>query len=124
MSNFLYSYQHSFSLRLWKTFCEDEGVRAICQWLQTNKTIFFLELLDNRITPLGCEFIGRILHPKTSSPIHTLKLDHNDIGAQGVKYLAEGISVNKTLKSLSLTYCNIDYKGARPLFEIVVYTKS
>jgi Ran GTPase-activating protein (RanGAP) involved in mRNA processing and transport len=41
-----------------------------------------------------------------------------------VEYLAKGMAVNKTLKSLSLTYCNIDFKGARPLFEIVVYTKS
>jgi Ran GTPase-activating protein (RanGAP) involved in mRNA processing and transport len=99
-------------------------VRAICQWLEINKTILFLELLDNRITPLGCEFIGRIFSPKVSSPIHTLKLDHNDIGAEGVKHLSEGLAVNKTLKSLSLTYCNIDYLGARPLFEIIVYTKS
>jgi len=28
------------------------------------------------------------MHPKTQSPIHTLKLDHNDIGAKGVQALA------------------------------------
>ena len=118
------NYLHAFSLRLWKTFCEDEGVRAICQWLEINRTIRFLELLDNRITPLGCEFIGRILHPKMGSPIHTLKLDHNDIGSAGVAALAEGLAMNKTLNTLSLTYCNIDEDGARPLFEILIYTKS
>jgi Ran GTPase-activating protein (RanGAP) involved in mRNA processing and transport len=26
-------YKHTFSLRLWKTYCEDEGVRHICYWL-------------------------------------------------------------------------------------------
>jgi hypothetical protein len=50
-----------------------------------------------------------------------VKLDHNDIGAAGVRALAEGLAVNKSLLSLSLTYCNIDQEGARPLFEILIY---
>ena len=57
-------YKHTFSLRLWKTYCEDEGVRHICYWLAMNKSVRFLELLSNRITALGCEFIGRVLEPK------------------------------------------------------------
>jgi Ran GTPase-activating protein (RanGAP) involved in mRNA processing and transport len=81
-------------------------------------------LLDNKITPLGCEFIGRLMMPKTNSSIMVLKLDHNDIGAAGVRNLAEGLAVNKTLNSLSLTYCNIDKDGARPLFEILIYSQS
>jgi len=28
------SYPHCRSIRLWKTFCEDEGVRAVTQFLQ------------------------------------------------------------------------------------------
>ena len=117
-------YKHTFSLRLWKTYCEDEGVRHLCYWLAMNKTVRLLELLENRITALGCEFIGRVLHPDNQSPIHTLKLDHNDIGAKGVANLVEGISMNKTLQYLSLTYCNIDHLGARPLFELLIYSKS
>lgn len=117
-------YKHPFSLRLWKTYCEDEGVRHVCHWLALNKSVRFLELLENRITWLGCEFIGKILHPKANSPIHTLKLDHNDIGDRGVKALATGLSMNPTLQCLSLTYCNITHEGAWPLFEILIYTKS
>ena len=105
-------YKHTFSLRFWKTYCEDEGVRHICYFLAGNESVRFLELLENRITSLGCEFISKVLHPKNSSPIHTLKLDHNDIGAAGVRALAEGLSMNKTMEILSLTYCNIDYSGA------------
>lgn len=123
-SLWLHSYQHTFSLRLWKTYCEDEGVRHVCYWLAKNKTVRFLELLENRITALGCEFIGKVLSPVNSSPIHTLKLDHNDIGAQGVRNLVNGISMSKTLNVLSLSYCNIDHHGARPLFELLIYTKS
>lgn len=47
------NYQHCKSLRLWKTGCEDEGVRAITDWLLTNSTVQMLELLENKITPLG-----------------------------------------------------------------------
>jgi len=32
--------------------------------------------------------------------------------------------MNPTINLLSLTYCNINYEGARPIFEILIYTKS
>lgn len=57
-------YQHCVSIRLWKTFCEDEGVRSVCQYLEHGRNVAFLELLDNNITPLGCEFLSKALHPK------------------------------------------------------------
>lgn len=83
-----------------------------------------LELLENKITPLGCDFISRILVPESPSAITVLKLDHNDIGSEGMKKLAQGLTMNKNLEELSLTYCDIDAEGARPLFEILIYTKS
>ena len=70
-------YQHCTSIRLWKTICEDEGVRAICQYLEHGRNIQFLELLDNNITPLGCEFLSQALHPSHQPQIQILKLDHN-----------------------------------------------
>lgn len=54
-------YPHCRSIRFWKTYCEDEGVRAICQYLELGKDVATVELLDNKITPLGCEFISRAL---------------------------------------------------------------
>ena len=59
-----HKYQYCSSIRLWKVYCEDEGVRAVCQYLEMNKNVAFLELLDNNITPLGCEFLSKALHPK------------------------------------------------------------
>ena len=32
------NYSHLGSLRLWKTYIEDEGVRAICEFLVNNKS--------------------------------------------------------------------------------------
>lgn len=118
------SYPHCHSIRLWKTFCEDEGVRAVCQYLETGKGVLFMELLDNKITPLGCEFISRVMHPSKSPQIQILKLDHNHFGAEGINNLSEGIAMNPTLKYLSLTYCSIDERGADALFEILIYTRS
>ena len=57
------AYPHLQSIRLWKTYCEDEGVRAICSFLEKSATVQCLELLDDKVTPLGCEFIGRTLSP-------------------------------------------------------------
>lgn len=88
------------------------------------KGISVLELLDNMITPLGCEFISKAIHPRANTGLLVLKLDHNEFGSEGMRRLADGLSINKTITSLSLTYCNIDFKGARALFEILIFTKS
>jgi len=57
-----------------------------------------MELLDNKITPLGCEFIGRSLHPKSNTNLVIVKLDHNEFGSEGVKRLAEGMAINKSVE--------------------------
>ena len=117
-------YQHCKSLRLWKTGCEDEGVRSIIDWLSGNSTVQMLELLENKITPLGCDFISRICVPESPSGITILKLDHNDIGSDGIINLSQGLIMNKNLEELSLTYCNIEADGARAIFDFLIYTKS
>ena len=117
-------YQHCTSIRLWKTMCEDEGVRAVCQYLEVGKNVAFLELLDNGITPLGCEFLSKALHPKMQPQIQILKLDHNNFGSTGMIALSEGLAVNHVLRMLSLTYCGIDIEGAEAIFEIMIYMRS
>jgi hypothetical protein len=41
-----------------------------------------------------------------------------------LKHLASGLCRNKVITHLSLTYCEIDEKGARSIFEILIYTQS
>jgi Ran GTPase-activating protein (RanGAP) involved in mRNA processing and transport len=96
----------------------------VCQYLPINKNIVTLEILDNKVTSLGCEFLGKILMPKMGTQLTVLKLDHNPFGSKGLNHLAKGIRMNKELLILSLTYCNIDATGARALFEILIYTQS
>lgn len=76
------AYPHCSSIRLWKTYCEDEGVRILCEFLLGCNSILCLDLLDNKITPLGCEFLGKTLRPGSlCPPIKYLKLDHNNFGS-------------------------------------------
>jgi len=48
-------------------------------------------------------------------PIIKLKLDYNDIGSEGLRMLAKGLSQNSSLERLSLNYCGIDALGAKYL---------
>ena len=75
---------------------------------------------------MGCEFIGKMLaRPmKVCPPVAVLKLDHNQFGSEGVIALTEGLKQNEFLKTLSLCYCNIDSRGGRSLFEILIFQKS
>lgn len=88
-------------------------------------TVLCLELLDNKITYLGCEFLGRTLTPGPHCPpIAILKLDHNNFGSRGLNALCAGIKSNENIKVLSLQYCDIDHTGARSLMEMLIYSKS
>ena len=118
-------YPHCSTIRFWKTYVEDEGVRAICQFLEIQKSkVEILELLDNKITKLGCEFLSRVLHPTMAPTILILKLDHNQFGSEGINHLSKSLAINPILKSLSLSYCAIDHEAAQALFEILIYTRS
>ena len=53
-----------------------------------------------------------------------LKLNHNPIGSEGMKYLAEGLRQNKNINQLELTYCNIDEAGAMSIAEVLLFQGS
>ena len=118
------NYKHCASIRLWKTKCEDEGVRMLAKFMVPTKTVVCLELLDAGVTPIGCELIAQMLHFKNEIGLLVLKLDHNPIGSLGLKHLVQGVSQNKQLQQLSLTYCGIDEHAAESLFEIAIYQYS
>lgn len=121
----MYRYPHCSSFRLWKTYCEDEGVRSLCSFLERCNSILVLELLDNKLTYLGCEFLGKTLTPGPKCPpICILKLDHNQFGSQGLNALIKGIHTNEHLKMLSFSYCGLDAECSRALFEMLIYSKS
>ena len=94
----------------------------MCEFVaKFGNTVAVMELLDNDVTSLGCEFLARVLMPECKTEIQYLKLDHNAFGSEGVIQLSKALNMNKTITNLSLTYCNIDAKGARAIFEILIF---
>ena len=83
-----------------------------------------LELIECGLSPLACEFLGRCLGPDLLVPLQVLRLDHNDLGPQGMKLLANGLRLNGLLQTLSLSYCNITEQGAHSILEILIYYRS
>ena len=74
--------------------------------------------MDNNITPLGCEFIGRTLCNQNNKIIK-LKLDNNPIATEGLAKLAVGLRENSTVEKLSFNYCGIDPSGVKYIQEIM-----
>jgi len=75
------NYKHCTSIRLWRTKCEDEGVRLILKFMCQVKSVVCLEILDAGLTHIGCEIIGQSLNFKNELGLLVLKLDHNPIGS-------------------------------------------
>jgi Ran GTPase-activating protein (RanGAP) involved in mRNA processing and transport len=103
------------SIRLWKVKAGDEGIRAVSNYLATNKTVTTLDVMDNGITALGCEFLGKGLHPACNQTLKKLMLDHNNIGSQGLKNLCAGLALSPSLTELSLSYCNLDKEAGKSI---------
>jgi Ran GTPase-activating protein (RanGAP) involved in mRNA processing and transport len=118
-------YNQLRNIRFWKANTEDDGVRSLCTYLQQQPTVSALEFVECNLTPLSCEFLGKVLSPSVPSAISILKLDHNNLGNQGMKNLAKGICTNINLKFLSLAFCGLDGKeGGRALLEIIIFQYS
>ena len=63
-------YTYAKSIRLWKTACEDEGVRAVCEYIiKFGQSVTVLEILNCDMTSLGCEFLARCLMPEVKNEI-------------------------------------------------------
>jgi Ran GTPase-activating protein (RanGAP) involved in mRNA processing and transport len=126
-------FKELYSIRLWKSGIEDEGVRELCKWLTFSNSTVMLDLLQNEITSVGCEVLAKVIGPQTvlssgmmspTANLQVLKLDHNPIGTEGFSHLAKAISANKLLKVLSVTYCNIDEGAGEDLFKMALYQYS
>lgn len=82
-------------------------MRFISKFLTIKYTLELIDILDNGITPLGCEFLGKAMASPLCHVKH-LKLDDNLIMSQGLKQLVIGLRQNNTIDKLSLKYCGID----------------
>lgn len=112
------NYQHLKVVRLWKVDLQDEGLRSICNYIDKMGTIEYLDLMDNKITALGCEFLGKTLKNERNS-IVKLKLDNNEIKNEGLAHLTVGLRQNSKIEKLSFNFCGIDKHGVKYIQEIL-----
>ena len=83
-------------LRLIKINAEDEGLRVICNFMNKYHSVEELNLQDNGITKLGCEFLGKTLALE-ESPLTVLKLDDNPLTTEGLRLLSIGLKLNNKI---------------------------
>lgn len=65
-------------MRIWKGNIGDEGLRFISKYLSSTNKLELLDLMDNNISSLGCEFLGKSLC-SINCKLNQLKLDNNPI---------------------------------------------
>ena len=120
-------YQHVQAIQCWKAGVEDEGVRAVTQFIRVCPTVSTLEFMDCLLTQLSCEFLSNTLLANLANlanPLAVLKLDHNNIGDSGVLHLAKALRLSSNLRVLSLSYCNLTIESGRALMEILIFQES
>ena len=87
--------------------------------------IQFLQLLDCNVSVRGCDALGSALRLGGNTSLVTLNLDHNTkIGSEGVRALCRGIAYNKTLRRLSLAYCDVGTEGGEALKPVIAFPAS
>ena len=79
-----------------------------------------LELINANITPYGCFLLGEALSLGGSQHLTTLRLDLNaGIGDEGIIQLCRGLRTNRTLQTLTLSYCKLGPASGAALAEVI-----
>lgn len=112
-------------IRVWKCNGGDESVRSVCYYLDSQPlpAVEDVQFMDNGVTELGCEFLGRTLGPNSNTIVNKLLLDYNQFGTAGIEKLSAGLSQNSTLRHLSLQYCGIGEDGGQHIAHILMFVR-
>ena len=95
--------------------CERNGVPFIAFGLCINRTIFTLDISNNRIDDLGAQEIARALYENTT--LQTLNISYNIIQVDGAKSIAGALHANKALQHLDISNNNMHVEGAKVIAE-------
>jgi hypothetical protein len=94
------------------------GVRNVCDFLRTNKSVTRMIIWGNTIGDEGAKYIGEMLRVnKTLRILCIMKSISIPIGPVGFSHLSDGLTHNDTLRELSLNSNeNVGDEHARNLF--------
>ncbi|KAG7350294.1 leucine rich repeat LRR-containing protein [Nitzschia inconspicua] len=94
------------------------GMQTLCEVLVTNRTIEELKCGANKIGQEGAAFMANVL--KFNYTLRILNLHSNDIGPWGASLLMDALREhNRTLKSISLAWNNIDSVVAKEMAQVL-----
>lgn len=99
------------SVCFWNAGIGDLGTEALARCLPDLKDCINLEIIDCGVTAKGCHHLSTALSHRSNAHLAILTLDHNSIGTDGMKELAEGLRFNTTLRELNLAHCDIQSDG-------------
>ena len=113
---------HKPKIKTWYIAGNDlnpEGIRWICQGLESDPDCVNLWLKRNPLKPQGIKHISNML--KTNNRIKILDLHNTAVLDEGVGYLIEGLKENRVLRHLYLDANGITEKGIDYLVEYFEY---
>ena len=91
----------------------DEGVYCLCEGLQHNTTLVYLNLSYTKLERQKGTRLAKVLtNMLQNKHLKHLDLSHNSLFDEGVCCLCEGLQRNTTLVYLNLSYTGITDKGA------------
>jgi len=80
----------------------------------------FVEFMDCGVGVEGCAALGAALMLGANASLETLRLDLNPgVGDAGLIQLCRGLRTNRTLRTLTLGYCNIGPAGAAAIAAVL-----
>lgn len=98
-----------------------EDILVLCKFLETNKTVSFINLSGNRIGDQGIIPLFNLL--KTNKTIRDINLRWNRIGNAGIRALSEMLTINTSLTYLDLSDNKVTDEGAILLAEALKVNK-
>ena len=101
-------------LSLSKCRLPDESLIILLKELANTKDsrscLKVLDLSANKFTYLSCDILGQYLKRPECS-LESLFLNHNKLGENGAKLLADALEINRSIVFLNLNYCDINERG-------------
>ncbi|KAL6046565.1 RNA-DNA hybrid ribonuclease [Balamuthia mandrillaris] len=92
-----------------------EGARYICEALEENTNLLFLNLSSCNLRRSGAYAVGLML--KRSGALEELVLKRNGFGSEGARAIAEGIKRNTVLKKINLDENRFESEGVVAIAE-------
>ena len=103
---------------------KNEGFLYICEGLEKNQSLQYLDISNNGINEKGIKKgLDVISTYKIYSKINNLNISNNQILNNGILLLAGNLRYFPNLTSLNISYCGLEFKGFQSLLKTVQHMK-